>query len=66
METPLGRFLSAIGAESVDGKNLAAGMYLVVPAVLLGAAVLLAGTRHLPREMALMLARLRATPHAES
>jgi hypothetical protein len=39
-------------------------MLVVVPAVLLAGVVLLAGARHLPREMALMIARLRARPQA--
>jgi MFS family permease len=70
MVTSWGRALAAIGAVPVDGKNLAAGMYVVLPAVLLGGLVLLAGARHLPREMALMLAKLKAPPkhgiHAHS
>ena len=37
-------------------------MLVVVPAVLLAGVVLLAGARHLPREMALMLAKLKAGP----
>jgi MFS family permease len=61
-ETPVGKALLAVGAAPVDGKNLSAGMLIVVPAILLGGLVLLAGVRHLPREMALMLARLRAAP----
>ena len=43
-------------------ENLLAGMLIVVPAVAISGIVLLAGARHLPREMALMLARLKATP----
>ena len=43
-------------------ENLIAGMLVVVPAVLLSGVVLLAGARHLPREMALMLAKLKARP----
>ena len=67
MASWIGEWLAAIGADPVeqaDGsyRNLTAGMLVVVPAVLLGGAVLLAGARHLPREMALMLARLRAAP----
>ena len=64
MATPFGRALAAVGAQPVDGKNLAAAMLVVVPAVLLGGFVLLVGARHLPREMALMLARLKAAPVA--
>ena len=37
-------------------------MLTVLPALLISGAVLLAGSRHLPREMALMLAKLRAAP----
>ncbi len=43
-------------------ENLLAGMLVVVPAILLSGLVLLAGARHLPREMALMLAKLKAAP----
>ncbi len=43
-----------------DPQNLTAGMLVVVPALLIAGAVLLAGLRHLPREMALMLAKLRS------
>ena len=42
---------------AMESTNLAAGMLVVVPAVILGGIVLLAGARHLPREMALMTAR---------
>ena len=38
------------------------GMLVVIPALLISGIVLLAGSRHLPREMALMLAKLRAIP----
>ncbi|HEX8204200.1 MAG TPA: MFS transporter, partial [Isosphaeraceae bacterium] len=62
MATPLGRALAAVGARPVGGTNLGAGMLVVVPAILLGGLVLLAGARHLPREMALMTARLKAPP----
>ena len=37
-------------------------MLVVIPAFFISGIVLLAGSRHLPREMALMLAKLRATP----
>ena len=60
--TPLGHALAAIGAKPVDNTNLTAGMLVVLPAILLGGVVLLAGARHLPREMALMLAKLKAAP----
>ncbi|GIW89157.1 MAG: MFS transporter [Isosphaeraceae bacterium] len=63
MQTPPGQLLARLGFVPVrfDGqwRNLGAGMLVVVPAVLLGAIVLLAGVRHLPREMALMRARLQ-------
>ena len=49
---------------AIESTNLAAGMLVVVPAVVLGGLVLLAGARHLPREMALMVARLRAAPES--
>ena len=62
MATDLGKLLNALGAHAIDGKNLGAGMLIVVPTLLLGGGVLLAGARHLPREMALMLARLKAAP----
>ena len=72
MASGLGSFLRAVDALPVDrlnettGKiepsNLSAGMLVVVPAIILGGIVLLAGARHLPREMALMSARLKARP----
>jgi MFS transporter, Spinster family, sphingosine-1-phosphate transporter len=67
MMTVFGRLLTAIGALPTaragrDAENLTAGMLVVVPAVLLAGVVLLAGARHLPREMALMLAKLKAKP----
>lgn len=66
MASPIGHALAAIGAIPVEGKNLTAGMLIVVPTVILGGTVLLAGARHLPREMALMLARLKAAPNSAS
>jgi MFS family permease len=68
MATPFGRALAALGAVPTlaEGQehpeNLLAGLLVVVPAVALSGCVLLAGARHLPREMALMLARLKAAP----
>jgi MFS family permease len=63
MQTPPGQLLAQLGFVPVlfDGqrKNLGAGMLVVVPAVVVGAMVLLSGVRHLPREMALMRARLK-------
>jgi hypothetical protein len=69
MASGFGRALAAVGALPTvrpghDPENLTAGMLLVVPAVFLAGVVLLAGARHLPREMALMLARLKARPQA--
>jgi MFS family permease len=64
MATPPGQILAALGfvPEEFHGArtNLGAGMLVVVPAVVLGGIVLLLGMRHLPREMALMQARLHA------
>jgi MFS family permease len=67
MATGLGRLLASLGATpsvppgQEHPENLVAGLLVVVPAVVLSGIVLLAGARHLPREMALMLARLKAT-----
>jgi MFS family permease len=67
MATAWGRAFAAIGAvptmtEGGQPENLLAGLLIVVPAIILSGIVLLSGARHLPREMALMLARLRAAP----
>ncbi len=68
MNSSIGRVLKAIGAEPTKmpwqqhPENLVAGLLLVVPALLLSAIVFLAGARHLPREMALMKAKLKAPP----
>ena len=67
MATGFGQFLSAIGAVPVarpghDPENLAAGLLVILPALLIAGAVLIAGIRHLPRELALMIAKLRAAP----
>lgn len=69
MATVFGRALAAIGAVPVERpgsppENLMAGMLMVVPAIVISGIVLLSGARHLPREMALMLARLKAKPQA--
>ncbi len=69
MNTSIGRALRAIGAvpTQVAGqppKNLVAGLLILVPALLLSGIVFLAGARHLPREMALMRAKLKASPAA--
>ena len=67
MATVFGRFLSALGATpralpGLDPQNVAAGLLVLVPALLIAGIVLLAGVRHLPREIALMHAKLRAAP----
>lgn len=70
MKTPIGEALAAIGAvpirpEGQAPENLVAGLLIVVPAIALSGVVMLVGARHLPREMALMLARLKAAPKAD-
>lgn len=64
MATPVGGLLARLGFNPVRVNdvptNLGVGMLLVVPALVLGGMVLLAGVRHLPREMALMQARWRS------
>ncbi len=68
MLSSIGTVLKSVGAVPVQGdegtapQNMVAGLLIVVPAVLLSGVVLLAGARHLPREMALMLAKLKAAP----
>jgi MFS family permease len=67
MATPFGRALAAIGANpraqpGHDPENLTAALLLAVPAMVIAGVVLLAGARHLPREIALMLAKLRSAP----
>jgi MFS family permease len=67
MATVFGRALAAVGAlpSARPGRppeNMTAGMLVVIPAVVLSGVVLLSGARHLPREMALMLAKLKASP----
>ncbi len=67
MATIFGRVLTALGAVPVvhpgrDPENLTAGMLVVVPALFLAGTVFFAGSRHVLREMALMLAKLRAAP----
>ena len=71
MATPFGRALAAIGAvpraqPGHDPENLTAAPAHAVPALVIAGIVLLSGARHLPREMALMLAKLRAVPAAAS
>lgn len=67
METPFGRVLASLGAIPMalpghDPQNLSAALLTAIPALALAGAVMLAGARHLPREMSLMLAKLRAVP----
>jgi hypothetical protein len=67
MESSFGQVFAAIGAVPTlkpgrPPENLTAGLLVIVPAVLISGIVLLAGARHLPREMALMLANLKAAP----
>ncbi len=67
MASVFGQVLTAIGAvpnvrAGQFPMNLTAGMLVVVPALVMSGMVLLAGARHLPREMELMLAKLRARP----
>lgn len=67
MKTSIGQFLHRIGADptQVAGQrpeNIVAGLLLLTPALLLSGVVLIAGARHLPREMALMRAKLKAAP----
>ncbi len=67
MATPFGRVLASLGAfpralPGFDSENLGAGLLVLIPIFLIAGAVLLAGIRHLPRECALMLAKLRAIP----
>ena len=67
MNSSIGRALKSIGAvpTQVPGhppENLVAGLLILIPALLLSGIVFLAGARHLPREMALMRAKLKAAP----
>jgi MFS transporter, Spinster family, sphingosine-1-phosphate transporter len=67
MATGFGQFLAAIGAVPVarpghDPENLIAGLLAILPSLLIAGVVLMAGIRHLPRELALMIAKLRAAP----
>ncbi len=67
MATPFGRAIAALGAvphapRGQEPQNLTAGMLLIPVVLVIGGIVLLAGTRHLPRELALMIAKLRAAP----
>ena len=65
MATPFGQALAAIGAvpkaqPGRDPENLTAALLTALPALVIAGIVLLSGAGHLPREMALMLAKLRA------
>jgi hypothetical protein len=67
MSSSIGQVLKSLGAVPTQlpgqaPQNLVAGLLLVVPALLLSGIVFLAGVRHLPREMALMKAKLKAPP----
>ena len=67
MATPFGKVLASIGAVptqqgTAPPENLVAGLLCITPALLLSGIVLLAGARHLPREMELMRAKLKAAP----
>lgn len=71
MATAFGRALAAVGAlprerPGSPPENLTAGLLVVIPALLMAGGVLLAGARHLPREMALMRAKLKAPPKQAS
>ncbi len=67
MKSSIGQLLTVIGALPTQKagqhpENIVAGLLLVVPALLLSGIVFLAGARHLPGEMALMKAKLKAPP----
>jgi MFS transporter, Spinster family, sphingosine-1-phosphate transporter len=67
MKSSIGQVLMAIGAVPTQKpgqhpENIVAGLLIVVPALILSGVVFLAGARHLPREMALMKAKLKAPP----
>jgi hypothetical protein len=69
MAGAVGQVLRSIGAvpTQVAGQppeNIVAGLLVVVPALVLSGAVLLAGARYLPREMALLQAKLQASPRS--
>src|SRR5262249_14831864 len=67
MATQLGRALAAVGATprgtaGREPEHLPAALLVLPPAIAIAAVVLLVGAWHLPRETALMLAKLRAAP----
>jgi len=71
MDRTFGRLLHSIGAvptqvADMPPENIVAGLLVVVPALLLSGILLLAGARYLPREMALMQARLKASPRSDT
>jgi len=70
MKGSIGRMLASIGAipTQVEGQkpeNIVAGLLFITPALLLSGIVLIAGARHLPGEMALMRAKLKAAPQGQ-
>ena len=71
MATGLGRFLASVGAVAtqpdpkIPAQNLLAGLLVTIPPLAVSGFVFLAGARHLPREMALMLAKLKSTPMSQ-
>jgi MFS family permease len=71
MDGTFGRALHAIGVvptqvAGMPPENIVAGLLVVVPALMLSGILLLAGARFLPREMALMQARLKASPRSDT
>lgn len=67
MQSAVGKIFESIGANPTplsdckSLRNLTAGLLVVVPAIFLSGLVMFIGARHLPREMALMLVRLKST-----
>lgn len=66
MQSTIGQWLAAIGAtptvreDMPAGRNLLAGLLILVPAIFLSGLVMVSGARHLKREMSLMLAKMRS------
>jgi hypothetical protein len=48
--SPIGRYLSRIGAAPVENSNLTVALLAVVPVLLLGCILFLLGSRYLPRD----------------
>ena len=48
--SPIGRFLSSVGATPIGDKNLTAAMLLVIPVLLLGCVLFALGSTWLPRD----------------